>query len=108
LVFSQFLWEDQVFEDFLFPCELLHSKADNIFTALNNYLNEHDVSWKKCVGFSTDGAKAMADNKAGLDIRSSSGEMDSLLYPSLVAKRLLEPLHKVFNEVVKIINYIKT
>jgi hypothetical protein len=58
-----------VFEDFLFSSELLHTKADDIFTALYTYLNKHNVSWKKCVGLSTDGEKAMADNKTGIQTR---------------------------------------
>nr|XP_034997000.1 zinc finger BED domain-containing protein 5-like [Zootoca vivipara] len=114
LVFARFLWEDQVFEDFLFSCELLHTKADDIFTALNNYLNEHDVTWKKCVGLSTDGAKAMAGNKTGLQTRVKAVAPEvkwthcCIHREALVAKRLPEPLQKILKEVVQIINYIKT
>lgn len=114
LVFTRFLWEDQILEDFLFSCELLHTTADDIFNALNDFLNKHSVAWTKCVGISTDGAKSMAGNKTGLQarIKAVAPEMKwthcCIHREALVAKRLSEPLQKILDEVVKIINYIKT
>lgn len=113
LVFTRFLWEDQIFEDFLFSCELLHTTAVDIFTALNDFFNEHDIAWTKCVGLSTDGAKSMAGNKAGLQTRIKAVAPEvkwthcCIHREALVAKRLPELLQKILNEVVQIINYIK-
>lgn len=47
-------------EDFLF-CEPLSTRttADEIFKKLNNFLVENGLNWKKCVGFCSDGARAM-------------------------------------------------
>lgn len=64
LVFTRYLWEDQIFEDFLFSWKPLHTTAGYIFTALSNFVNEHDITWIKCVGLSTDGAKSI--HKTGL------------------------------------------
>ncbi|XP_072401629.1 zinc finger BED domain-containing protein 5-like [Diabrotica undecimpunctata] len=81
LCFVRFLWEDQILEDFLFSCELLHTTAADILTALNDVFNKNDVTWTKCVSLSTHGAKSMAGHKAGLQARVK-GEMDTLLYSS--------------------------
>ncbi|XP_072381911.1 zinc finger BED domain-containing protein 5-like [Diabrotica undecimpunctata] len=114
LCFVRFLWEDQILEDFLFSCELLHTTAADIFTALNDFFNKHDVTWTKCVGLSTDGAKSMADHKAGLQarVKAVSPEVKwthcCIHCETLVAKTLPEPLQKILNEVVQIVNYIKT
>lgn len=114
LVFARFLWEDKIFEDFLFSCELLHTTAEDIFTALNDFFNEHDIPWTKCVGLSTDGAKSMAGNKTGLQARVKAVAPQvkwthcCIHREALVAKRLPDHLKKILNEVVQIINYIKT
>ncbi|XP_072379451.1 zinc finger BED domain-containing protein 5-like [Diabrotica undecimpunctata] len=113
LCFVRFLWEDQILEDFLFSCELLHTTAADIFTALNDFFNKHDVTWTKCVGLSTDGAKSMAGHKAGLQARVKAVAPEvkwihcCVHREALVAKTLPEPLQKVLNEVVQIVNYIK-
>lgn len=72
LVFTRFLWEDKIFEDFLFSCELLHTTAEDIFTVLNDFFNEHDIAWTKCVGLSTDEAKSMAGNRTSSSYQNSS------------------------------------
>lgn len=114
LVFTRFFWEDKIYEDFLFSCELLHTTAEDIFTALNDFFNEHEVAWTKCVGLSTDGAKSMAGNKTGLQARIKAVAPEvkwthcCIHREALVAKRLPEHLQKILNEVVQIVNYIKT
>lgn len=42
LVFTRYLWEDQIFKYFLFPANYFTRQRD-IFTALNNFFNEHDI-----------------------------------------------------------------
>ncbi|XP_072381219.1 zinc finger BED domain-containing protein 5-like [Diabrotica undecimpunctata] len=114
LCFVRFLWEDQILEDFLFSCKLLHTTAADIFTALNDFFNKHDVTWTKCVDLSTDGTKSMAGHKAGLQarVKAVAPEVKWTHYcihrEALVAKILPEPLQKILNEVVQIVNYIKT
>ncbi|XP_072384355.1 zinc finger BED domain-containing protein 5-like [Diabrotica undecimpunctata] len=114
LCFVRFLWKDQILEDFLFSYELLHTTAADIFTALNDFFNKHDVTWTKCVSLSTDGAKSMAGHKAGLQARVKAVAPEvtwthcCIHREALVAKTLPEPLHKILNEVVQIVNYIKT
>ncbi|KAL1448445.1 hypothetical protein WDU94_012212 [Cyamophila willieti] len=114
LVFVRYLLEDQIFEDFLFSCELLQTRAEDIFTALNDFFNKHDITWTKCVGLSTDGAKSMAGHKTGLQARVKAVAPEvkwthcCIHREALVAKTLPEPLQKILNEVVEIVNYIKT
>ncbi|KAL4152759.1 hypothetical protein QTP88_000592 [Uroleucon formosanum] len=66
LVFVCFIWEKQLFEDFLFSCELLHTSAKDIFEAIDKFFTEHGIRWEKCVGITTDGAAAMSGYKTGL------------------------------------------
>ncbi|XP_072384381.1 zinc finger BED domain-containing protein 5-like [Diabrotica undecimpunctata] len=114
LCFVRFLWEDRILEDLLFSCELLHTTAAGIFTALNYFFNKHDVTWTKCVGLSTDGKKSMANHKAGLQacVKAVAPEVkwthSCIHRQALVAKTLREPLQKILNELVQIVNYIKT
>lgn len=114
LVFVRYLLEDQIFEDFLFSCELLQTRAEDIFTALNDFFNKHDITWTKCVGLSTDGAKSMAGHKTGLQARVKAVAPEvkwthcCIHREALLAKTLPEPLQKILNEVVEIVNYIKT
>ncbi|XP_072395247.1 zinc finger BED domain-containing protein 5-like [Diabrotica undecimpunctata] len=73
-----------------------------------------DITWTKCVGLSTDGAKSMAGHKAGLQARVKAVAPEvkwthcCIHREALVAKTLPEPLQKILNEVVQIVNYIKT
>jgi len=66
LVFVRFIWEKQLFEDFLFSYELLRTSAKDIFEAIDKFFTEHGIRWEKCVGITTDGAAAMSGYKTGL------------------------------------------
>lgn len=48
LVFVRFIWENQLLEDFLFSCELMHTSAEDIFQAVDGFLNKHHISWENC------------------------------------------------------------
>jgi len=112
-VFVRFIWDQQVIEDFLFSHELLHTKAADIFKALDDFFNLHEIRWEKCVGVCTDGASAMAGWKTGLQakVKEVAPKMKwthcCIHREALVAKRLPGPFQKVLNDVVKIINFIK-
>jgi hypothetical protein len=42
-------------------CKSLESGAtgEEIFTVINSYMTEHEISWEKCVDMCTDGSRAM-------------------------------------------------
>ena len=47
-------------EEFLCSLKLLgQTTSSEIFKTLNNYAQEHDLDWGKCVGVCTDGAANM-------------------------------------------------
>lgn len=54
-------------EEFLF-CKPLNTRttAEEIFNLIDTYINRNDIDWKKCVGLSSDGARAMAGVRTGL------------------------------------------
>jgi len=49
LVLVRFIWEKQLFEDFLFSCELLYTSAKDIFEAIDKFFTNHGIRWEKCV-----------------------------------------------------------
>lgn len=114
LVFVRFIFEKQLHEDFLMLCELLHTTAEAIFNELDNFFKKHNIAWSKCVGLSTDGAKAMSGQQTGLHARIKVVAPNVkwthcfIHREALVVKRLPETMQKTFNEVVKVVNYIKT
>ncbi|XP_050528105.1 zinc finger BED domain-containing protein 5-like [Daktulosphaira vitifoliae] len=114
LVFVRFIWEKQLFEDFLFSCELLHTSAKDIFEAIDKFFTEHGIRWEKCVGITTDGAAAMSGYKTGLlgRVKEVAPQVKwthcCIHREALVAKRLSEHMKTTLEEVVKIINFIKS
>jgi len=114
LVFVRFIWEKQLFEDFLFSCELLHTSAKDIFEAIDKFFTEHGIRWEKCVGITTDGAAAMSGYKNGLlgRVKEVAPQVKwthcCIHREALVAKRLSEHMKTTLEEVVKIINFIKS
>ncbi|KAL4088775.1 hypothetical protein QTP88_023859 [Uroleucon formosanum] len=70
LVFIRFDRNDEIIEEFLF-CKSLqtHTTSEIIFTTINEYLIEIDLPWSKCVGFCSEGAKAMTGRLTGVATR---------------------------------------
>ena len=42
------------------------STREQIFKALNEYMQEPEIDWKKCVGFCSDGARALTGRQSGV------------------------------------------
>jgi len=63
MVYVRYVFQTVIKEDFLF-CEVLSTRttADEIFKKLNHFFVENGLNWKKCVGFCSDGARAMQVN----------------------------------------------
>jgi phage gp36-like protein len=98
----------------LFSCELLHTSAKDIFKAINKFFTEHAIRSEKCVGITTDGAAAMSGYKTELLVRVKEVAPQvkwthcCIHREALVAKRLSEHMITTLEEVVKIINFIKS
>lgn len=114
LVFVRFIWEFQLYEDFLFSYELVHTKGEDIFNAIDQFFSQHGISWEKCVGITTDGAGAMSGYKTGLlgqlkAVAQNIKWTHCCIHREALAVKQMPPMLKLsFDEVVKIINFIKT
>jgi hypothetical protein len=71
---SHLLWnvryefEGNIIEDLLFCRSLIHTTAEEVYNSLNEFLTSSGIQWSKCVGISTDGARAMSGRLTGLII----------------------------------------
>lgn len=114
LVFVRYDYHEEIKEEFLF-CKPLESntKAENIFSVIDNYLSKIGVPWKKCVGICTDGAKAMYGHLTGLaakvkKVARKCKRTHCVIHrEALASKDMPESLHTVLKDAVKVINFIK-
>ncbi|XP_057184698.1 zinc finger BED domain-containing protein 5 [Triplophysa rosa] len=115
LAFVRYVHNGQLQEDFLF-CKPLpgQSTAQAIFDILNAFIVSNGIDWSKCVGLSTDGARAMTGHRNGLVARVKtlaplvSSVHCSIHREALATKKMPTDLKCVLDEAVKIVNFIKT
>lgn len=105
---------NSVCEDILF-CKTLPSRTtgEDIFGILNNFVQENNIDWKKCVGVCTDGAGAMVGANSGV-VKLIKREAPlaqhvhcSIHREVLITKRCPADLKVVLDETVKVVNFIK-
>ena len=115
LGFIRYSDEKDISEQFLFcrPLETTTTGHD-IFVSINSYLNDHDLSWKDCCGICTDGAPSMSGKIKGFTARALN-ENPSIIIThcflhreALVVKACNQDFAEVFNQVVKMVNYMKS
>ncbi|XP_026093452.1 zinc finger BED domain-containing protein 5-like [Carassius auratus] len=115
LAFVRYVHNGELQEDFLF-CKPLpaQSTAQAIFDILNAFIVSNGIDWSKCVGLSTDGARAMVGHRNGVVARVKtaaplmSSVHCSLHREALATKKMPTDLRCVLDEAVKIVNFIKT
>lgn len=114
LVFIRFDYQSEVKEEFLFCKPLVsNTKAEDIFNVINEYIMKAGISWSKCVGLCTDGAKAMSGHLSGLGarIKKVAPECQSthcvIHREALASKGMPANLKSVLTDSVKVINFIK-
>ncbi|KAM9319784.1 zinc finger BED domain-containing protein 5-like [Gastrophryne carolinensis] len=90
----RFVDGDAIRENFLF-CKALPEKSTGevIFQVTSEYLEKSKLTWENCTGVCTDGAAAMVGHIKGF---------------ALVAKTLPADLDPVLDDVVRIVNFVKT
>ncbi|KRY25882.1 SCAN domain-containing protein 3, partial [Trichinella spiralis] len=89
------------------------SKGKDVFNVLSLHLETKDLSWKNCVGICTDGALSMVGSTRGFVslVKQENPDIVSTHYflhrEVLISKSLEGKLKKVFDDVIKMISFIK-
>jgi len=102
-----------MFDDLLFIPSLDHTTAE-LFNSLIKLLTSHDMDWLKNVGISTGRAYAMSGMLTGFIERIKESIPSVTWYhccrhgKALLAKDITRKTKTVFNEAVKMVNYIKS
>ncbi|GBP63169.1 SCAN domain-containing protein 3 [Eumeta japonica] len=84
--------------------------AEEIFKLINDHMNKSDIEWNKCVGLSSDGARAMSGIRTGLYPRVKAVAPEcvwthcSIHREALAAKKMPLPLTETLQEWVKFKN----
>ena len=90
------------------------TRGEDIFHILNDYFKKWNLSWKSCVGVCTDGAASMVGSIKGLAsfVKQQHPSIITthcfLHREVLMAKTLGTKLKEVFDQVVEMVNFIKT
>lgn len=114
LAFVRFADGNEMKEEFLFCKQLPEfTTSSEIFKAIDEFFQEHDIPWAKCFALCTDGARSMAGLKSGL-IALVKQVAPNVLWThcmlhreSLAAKQLSGEFSDVMDSVVKAVNFIK-
>jgi len=115
MCFIRYIDEDTIQESFFF-CKRLPTRttSDEIFKATNDFVTSHGIDWMKCVGLSSDGARAMAGCHKGLFKQIQELAINcvwvhcSIHKQALAVKRMPLNLNMTLEECVKFVNYIKS
>uniref|UniRef100_K7F206 Uncharacterized protein n=1 Tax=Pelodiscus sinensis TaxID=13735 RepID=K7F206_PELSI len=114
MCFVRYDYESSIQDDLLF-CKPLPTRttAADIFKLINDFIIQSDIDWKKCVGLSSDGARAMAGSCTGLVLQIRAVVPDCVWVhcsnhrEALAVKTMPSLLSSTLQECVKFINYIK-
>ena len=114
LVFIRYEFDNKIQEYLLF-CHSLPTRitAEALFNSLNNFITKNEIEWSKCIGISTDGARAMSGRINGL-VAFVKAVAPAVVWnhccihrDSLASKNMSTDLKKTLDEVVKVVNFIK-
>lgn len=115
VTFVRFIEDQSFIEQFLFCKDLPETtKGQDIFNLVNEYFEIANISWKSCLSVCIDGCPSMAGHLTGF-LALAKGKNPEIVFThcflhreALVAKSLVPELKGVFDEVVKMVNYIKS
>lgn len=108
--FVRYDFENTTYEEFLF-CKSFPTRTtvEEIFNLINDYINKNNIEWKKYVGLSSDGARAMSGIRTGLYPRVKVVAPEcvwthcSIHREALAVKKMPLPLTVTMQECVKFI-----
>ncbi|XP_050993118.1 SCAN domain-containing protein 3 [Labeo rohita] len=111
----RFVDGDAIRENFLF-CKALPEKVtgEEIFRVTSEYLEKRGLKWENCTSVCTDGAAAMFGCTKGFVSRVKERNPDVIVThcflhrAALVAKTLPADLVPVMDDVVRMVNFVKT
>ena len=109
-----YIWDETVLQELLF-CRPLPTRttAAEIFQMLSDFMSEFEISWQKCAGICTDGARSMTGRHGGLVARTKEVAPIakwihcSIHREALATKKISPRLKNVLDAAVKIVNFIK-
>lgn len=115
VTFVRFIEDKSFIEQFLFCKDLPETtRGQDIFNLVNEYFENSKLSWQSCVSVCIDGCPSMAGHLTGF-LALAKQKNPEIIFThcflhreALVAKSLVPELKGVFDEVVKMINYVKS
>nr|XP_012321234.1 SCAN domain-containing protein 3 [Aotus nancymaae] len=116
LVYVRFEHDDDIKEEFFFSASLpTNTTSSELYEAVKNYIvNKCGLEFKFCVGVCSDGAASMTGKHSEVvtQIKELAPECKTthcfIHRESLAMKKISAELNSVLNDVVKIVNYIKS
>jgi hypothetical protein len=93
---------------------LPETRGEDVFKVLDDHLSSVNLSWNKCIGICTDGTPSMTGSIKGF-ISLVKKKNSKIIFThcflhrgALVAKSLVSDLQNIIDQVVKVINFIKS
>lgn len=114
ICYIRFVDSEVMREELLF-CEpfIANTTGESIFEIIDTFFKDNNMSWSKCVGICTDGARAMSGKYTGLrglikKVAPEARWTHCIIHrEALAAKGLNSELDEVLHVVVKTVNLIK-
>lgn len=115
LGFVRFIHKNEIVNQFLCCRELTeHTTGQNVFDSITSYFEKFKISWELCVGICSDGAPSMVGRIKGF-VTLAKTRNSNIIFThcflhreSLVSKTLPATLKSVLDQVVHMVNYIKS
>ncbi|XP_022168645.1 protein FAM200A-like [Myzus persicae] len=115
LVYVRYIYKEDILEDFLF-CQTLNGRTtgNDIFTLINAFFENNEISWSMCKAICTDGAAALTGSKKGFrakvnEISPSILFTHCMIHREALASKKLEPfVNEVLQYSIRVINFIKS
>lgn len=115
LVFIRFIHKNIIIEQFLCCLKVpLKTRGEDIFKILDSFMKENNLAWANCVGLCTDGAPSMTGIRKGFTALAKK-ENENIITThcflhreALVAKKIGNELKVVMEEIVQMVNYVKS
>lgn len=115
LEFVRFIDENKIANQFLCCKQLTERKTEqNVFDSISSYLDKFNITWDQCEGIYTDGTPSMIGSIKGFTTFAKKKNPNIisthcfLHRESLISKTLPIALKSVLDQIVSMVNYIKS